>query len=327
MRTTLRSTVLGLLAAGTLAACSGGSSSSSGPGELAVRLVDAPNPAVDQIVVSITKVTAHSASGGWITVGPVTSPTTVDLLQLQSSFEALGLVKLPAGKITQVRMYVDPAGDYVVPVGTTTPAPLVVPSGSQSGIKILGPWEVPDCTRLTLTLDFDGKNSIEYHKADGTWILRPVIRPKRTDSAPISCDDGGGGPTCGAETPCAEGQFCSAGTCVASSLGAPGTPCASPSACLSGVCGELGTCAPGPAGAPCVAGDGCASGTCQPDNSCAAGSAGGVNTACTSSDGCVSGNCSGGLCQPGGQGALCTTASDCQQTPTPLRCLSGSCQP
>jgi hypothetical protein len=312
-----------MLAAGLLAACS--NSSNSGPGQLAVKLVDAPNPAVDQIVVKVTKVTAHSTSGGWMTVGPVTSPTTVDLLQLQSSFEALGLVKLPAGKVTQVRLYVDPTGDYVVPVGTTTPAPLVVPSGYQSGIKILGPWDIPDCTRLTLTLDFDGKNSIEYHQANGTWILRPVIRPKKSDVSPISCDDGGGGSTCDPETPCAEGQTCSAGTCVPSKLGGPGTACTSGLACLSGVCD--GTCAPGPAGAPCLSGDGCASGTCQPDNVCGGGTTGGVGSSCTSGDGCLSGSCNDGVCDAGGQGALCKTASDCQSTPIQLRCVSGSCQP
>jgi hypothetical protein len=324
MRTRLRSTASIIFLAGVLAACS---NSSSGPGQLAVNLVDAPNPAVDQIVVNVTKVTAHSTSGGWITVGPLTTPTTVDLLKLQTSFAALGLARLPAGKITQMRLYVAKDGNYVVPTGTATQAPLVVPSGYESGIKIIGPWNVPDCTRTTVTLDFDGKNSIEYHQADGTWILRPVIRPKKTDTAAISCDAGGGGPTCDGQNPCLEGQFCNSGICTPASPGPVGSACTSGLACLSGVCTSSNTCGPGQAGAPCVSGDGCMSGSCLPDNTCGPGSASGVGGSCTSSDGCLSGNCSAGTCQPGGQGAPCSTSTDCQSTPTQLSCVSGSCQP
>jgi hypothetical protein len=332
MRTGLFAAASGILLAGALAACSNGGSS-TGPGQLAVNLVDAPNPAVDQIVVNVTKVTAHSSSGGWITVGPLTSPTTVDLLKLQTSFAALGLARLPAGKITQLRLYVAQDGDYVVPIGTTTPAPLVVPSGYESGIKIIGPWDVPACTRTTVTLDFDGKNSIEYHQADGTWILRPVIRPKKTDATAISCDVGPGGQTCDAENPCLEGQYCISGSCTSASLGSVGSTCTSGLACLSGVCTSSNTCGPGQGGAPCVSGDGCMSGTCQPDGTCGPGSASGAGSSCTSSDGCLSGNCGAGTCQPGGQGAGCTSATDCQSTPTQLSCVpgsgsgSGSCQP
>jgi hypothetical protein len=328
MKTPLRPTTSatsGALLACVLAACS--SSSTSGPGQLAVNLVDAPNPAVDQIVVHVTKVTAHSTTGGWMTVGPVTSPTTVDLLTLQSSFAALGLTQLPAGKITQLRLYVSTEGDYVVPLGTTTHAPLVVPSGYESGIKILGPWTVPACTRTTVTLDFDGKNSIEYHPADGTWILRPVIRPKKTDTAAVSCEGGSDGQSCSVESPCPEGQLCSSGICVSATPGPVGSTCSSGIMCLSGVCGASSTCGKGPAGAPCSSGDGCTSGTCQPDDTCGAGSASGAGGSCSSNDGCLSGNCSGGSCQPGGQGAPCTSQSDCLTTPTQLTCVSGSCEP
>ncbi len=211
MRNVGRITSASLVTAGVIslvAACNG----SSGPGQLAVQLVDAPNPVVDQIVVNVTKVTAHSTAAGWVTVGPVTTPLTVDLLKLQSFAEPLGLVNLPAGTVTQIRLLVSRDGDYVVPAGSTAHAPLVVPSGYESGIKILGPWEVPACTKVTVTLDFDGKGSLEYHQADGTWILRPVIRPKKADATAISCSSGGGS-TCSATVACPEGQVCAAGTC------------------------------------------------------------------------------------------------------------------
>ena len=315
-------TLTGLAAAaiGLLAACG-----SSGPGQLAVNLMDAPNPAVDQIVVNVTKVTAHSTTAGWVTIGPMTSPLTVDLLKLQTYATSLGLVSLPAGTVTQIRLLISRDGNYVVPSGSTTQAPLVVPSGYESGIKILGPWDVPACTRLTVTLDFDGKNSIEYHLADGTWILRPVIRPVKADGTAISCTAPPGGQACGPEVPCPEGQVCSSGTCTSAAPVATGGACTTGPQCLTGVC-TSGTCSPGSAGAPCRTGSDCASGSCQNDT-CGPGSAAGAGAACTSNAGCLSGNCSGGTCQPGGQGSPCNVTSDCQSTPTVLVCQNGTCQP
>lgn len=205
MTTNRRLTLTGLASAaaiGLLAACG-----SSGPGQLAVNLMGAPNPAVDQIVVNVTKVTAHSTSAGWVTVGPTPSPLKVDLLKLQTSVAALGLVTLPAGTITQIRLFISQDGNFVVPSGSTAQQPLVVPSGFESGIKIVGPFEVPACTRLTVTLDFDGKSSIEFHLANGTWILRPVIRPTAVETA-ITC------PACTSNAQCPEGQVCTSGTCT-----------------------------------------------------------------------------------------------------------------
>ncbi len=304
-------------AAGLFVSCGG----KSGPGQLAVNLMDAPNPAVDQIVVNVTKVTAHSTSAGWVTVGPTTAPMTVDLLKLQTYATSLGLVNLPAGTVTQIRLLISQDGNYVVPTGSTAHQPLVVPSGFESGIKILGPWDVPACTRLTVTLDFDGKNSIEYHLADGTWILRPVIRPASANGTPISCET----QACSSTMPCPEGEVCTAGTCTPVTPLATGSPCTAGSQCLTGLCAS-GTCSPGNAGAPCQSGGDCASGSCQA-GTCGPGSAAGAGGACTSNSGCLSGNCAAGTCQPGGQGTPCNVTSDCQSTPTPLVCLGGTCQP
>ena len=314
----------GLVALGALfPACN---SSPSGRSQLGVNMVDAPSSAVDQLVVNVTKVTAHSTSGGWVTVGPVTSPLTVDLLKLQTSVASLGLVSLPTGTITQVRLYVSKTGNYVVPTGTTTQAPLVVPSGYESGIKILGPWTVPACTRLTVTLDFDGKNSIEYHSADGTWILRPVIRAKTADGTSISCDTSGGGSTCDATNPCSEGEVCVSGTCAPGTPVAVGGACTTGVECLSGACAS-GLCVAGNAGAPCQSNEGCVSGACQGDGTCAPGTAVGDGGACASNTDCLSGNCIVEVCQPSGQGAPCSTTADCQVSPAALTCMGGSCQP
>ena len=51
------------------------------------------------------------------------------------------------------------------------------------------------CSKHTVTLDFDGKNSIAYHETGGPnpeWILRPVIRVKAEADEAESCSADGG---------------------------------------------------------------------------------------------------------------------------------------
>ena len=167
----------------SVAACSSdpGSGSSGGTsGNIEIRLVDAPNMDVKQIVVTITKVEAH-VGGSWETLSSQTK--TVDLLTLQGgTFALLGVTQIPAGKITQFRLYVTDAGPNYVTTPDSKQHPLTVPSGDESGIKLKADVDVAPCSQGSMTLDFDGHNSIFTHPvgagAGDEWILRPVIRLK-----------------------------------------------------------------------------------------------------------------------------------------------------
>ncbi|HUM12496.1 MAG TPA: hypothetical protein VLT82_16230 [Myxococcaceae bacterium] len=56
------------------------------------------------------------------------------------------------------------------------------------------------CTKHTLTIDFDGRNSIAYHETGGPapeWILRPVIRVKTEAVEALSCHPDAGPPDSG----------------------------------------------------------------------------------------------------------------------------------
>ncbi len=333
----------------------------SGQGQLAIALTDAPNPDVSSIVVSVAKVTAHSTSAGWVTVSPAavstSTPLAVDLLTLQSSEQELGLLNLPPGTITQIRLYVSQDDNYVVLTSDKSKVPLKVPSGSQSGVKIQGPWDITACNQTSITLDFDGKKSIWYHPTGqgDEWILRPVIHTKKSDSAAVGCSassDGGaastpGSTTCDADHPCAAGDECSSAgvcqgpegascvtgaECISSSCdstnrcgpGPVGTSCTSAADCLTTTCTN-GTCAKGGGGASCSAASDCVSGTCT-DGSCtaptAAGGAGAPCSESTAATDCLSATCVNGQCAQGGQGAPCNSAQDCQEG---MSCLSGSC--
>jgi len=282
----------------------------TGQGQLAISLVDAPNPAVDEIHVNISRVTAHSTSAGWVTVSNFDPPLAVDLLKLTSAAASLGFANLPPGTVTQVRLLVAVDGNYVLTAGKQVP--LKVPSGYESGIKINGPFEIAACARASVTLDFDGKKSIAYHPT-GTgdeWILRPVIRVRSHGRDEVGCDGTPGAGSDDGEPP----QEGGGSTCSAT-----GTEC------LSGVCSE-NSCAPGGPAAPCRQDSDCASNSCvgQGENpgTCAPAGAGGYGAPCTTGVECLSNACSSGACGPGAQGTPCNVVQDCQEG---LSCVSSSC--
>lgn len=166
---------------------------STGNGTLAVALTDAPSPDVKGIVVTIDTVTAHSQQAGWVTVAH--GPITVDLLALHDVSVQLGQVSLPAGTVNEIRLVLTDDGPQYVLLADDSHAPLKTPSGSESGVKLKGKFEVSACVKHTVTLDFDGKNSIAYHETggpDSEWILRPVIRVKGEADEAESCSTDGG---------------------------------------------------------------------------------------------------------------------------------------
>lgn len=305
------------LAVATVLACR----SESGVGQLRVALVDGPAAQVsdqkaDQataVWVNVIKVRAHEVGAGWFDVSE--APVRVDLLTLQDQAAALGLVDLPAGTITQIRLVVAEEGNTVTAAGVEYP--LVVPSGIQSGIKIKGPWRIGECTETTVTLDFDARRSVFAHPTGQgeEWILRPVIHTKKAEQAPGTCEPGG--ETCDPAA-CASGLCDVSGECAP---GGAGDGCAAPEECLSGVCTE-GSCGEGGLTDPCREPTDCASGTCNPDGTCG-GSGAGAGSTCADATECASGACTEGSCEPSQQGQACASDADCVQG---LSCVSGACE-
>lgn len=314
-----------------------GGEPTNGGSRLQVDLVDAPNTAVKEIWVTISKVTAHSAQAGWVTL--FTGPSVkVDLLKLQSSVMQLGWANMPAGKVTQVRLYVEAGSTNEVVLPDGSHVPLKVPSGVQSGIKIKGPFDLSGCQTTHLTLDFDGKKSIWVHPTGHAdeWILRPVIHAKKISKTGTECapadggilegnpggTGGGSGNAGGAGGGTGGSGGAGGGDATTPFLEGAGEPCTGSVACLSGVCTN-GLCQPGAAGAPCRIGVDCASGQCQ-EAACLAGPAGGPGATCVQNTDCLSGTCLNGVCDTGTQGTPCATSADCS---TGFTCDTGYCAP
>ena len=112
---------------------------------------------------------ASSGEGGWLALG--SECHTFDLLALQNGITSeLGFATLPPGAYGQIRLMLSEASIVV----NGTELPLNVPSGVESGIKIIHGFQLEAGSLTTLALDFDAARSI-HGDQDSGYILRPVI--------------------------------------------------------------------------------------------------------------------------------------------------------
>jgi hypothetical protein len=179
------------LAAASLVACGGGGSTApsqppvSTLGTLSVSLTDAPACGFDAVNVTVSKVrvnksgSAGDTDAGWtdITLSPAKK---INLLNLTNgALEALGQASLEAGHYAQLRLVLDAntsgTANTVVPTGKTAEAALDTPSAVQSGIKLVGEFDVAAGQKSDIVLDFDACKSV-LTKGNGKYSLKPVIK-------------------------------------------------------------------------------------------------------------------------------------------------------
>lgn len=210
----LKILLLGLMIAGLVfgPGCGGSGSSGSGTGTLSLYLTDAAADHFKAIYITIGEVWVHKADSGdadentqgeeagqngrtedgwregedgWIHVA---SPgKTYNLLELVNGVMAeLGTTELEAGHYTQVRLMLGqdpeegshPFANYVVgPDGTAVE--LTVPSGYQTGIKLVHGFEVTAGSTAELVLDFDAARSVVV-TGSGKYLLKPTIQVAET---------------------------------------------------------------------------------------------------------------------------------------------------
>jgi hypothetical protein len=177
-------TVLASLAMAVLAsACGGGSS--SGMGSVQVSLTDTPVDSADQVVVSVSGM-AFKPQGSAPEVVESFVPRSIDLLQYQDGRTAILLQNTPmnAGRYQWLRLIIDAQPNvrdsYIVIDGQE--CELNVPSGAESGLKMIQPIDVPAAGSLALTVDFDLQQSVHAPpgQASGAcatgYVLRPTLR-------------------------------------------------------------------------------------------------------------------------------------------------------
>ncbi len=191
---------LGVLGTGLalLLACGG----NSGMATINVKLLDGPITGYKEINLNIQKVEIAGESG-WITLGE--PKQTFDLLSLTGGVSAT-LVDgktIPAGHYTQMRLVLG-SGNTIM-LADNTIVDLKVPSGMQSGIKLLVNFDVQPGTTKDVVIDFVAAHSIQVVQtgASAKYILRPTIHVVTdflaTGSISGKFTDGSGAPLAGAE--------------------------------------------------------------------------------------------------------------------------------
>jgi len=162
----------------TMTGCGGGGSSSGNTMSLAVS--DAPIDSAEKVVVEFTGVELLPNSGDpvMITFG---MSKTIDLLNDGGTASAqLFSQPIPAGSYSQIRLMVvadgDPSHSYIV-LSDGTMHGLTVPSGSETGLKLVSGFTVPSSGVVDYTIDFDLRKAITCPPGHApACTLKPVER-------------------------------------------------------------------------------------------------------------------------------------------------------
>src|SRR5215469_72328 len=161
---------LSLLGAASLGGCRWSSHSTT----LTLALADTPVDGAQSVVVTFTGVQVQGVSGAPIEYA-FAAPEALDLLQLQDDQYALLLddVDIPAGKYQWIRLMVDMSrSDITLADGSVHP--LVIPSGDQTGLKLVSAFSIGSDEQAVFSVDFDLRRSITL--ASGTYDFKPAMR-------------------------------------------------------------------------------------------------------------------------------------------------------
>lgn len=206
------SKLLGISIMMTFAFCPSGCGSNgadSNSGTLSVNLTDAPGH-YGAVYVTIDEVQVHRGGedgegdddGKWETVAY--PEQTYNLLEFRNGImQRLCIAELDPGIYTQIRLILGhepyPFPDGYHPIGPTNDLDpddpespiypgfanyivleegaieLEIPSGYQSGIKLVHEFEIIEGLTIDLLLDFDAKASVVKTGPNGQYLLRPAI--------------------------------------------------------------------------------------------------------------------------------------------------------
>jgi len=168
-----------------LAACGGGGGGSSTamtmPPQMRLSVADAP-PAdgAPHVVVVFTGVELTGNGGNPVTI-TFPAPKSIDLVTQSGTASAeLFNQPIPPGSYGQVRLMVNADGnanDSYIVLADGSMHGLIVPSGEQTGLKLVSGFTVPSSGVVDYTIDFDLRKAITCPPGQGpACILKPALR-------------------------------------------------------------------------------------------------------------------------------------------------------
>ena len=158
--------------------CGGGGGGSGTMMNLSVG--DAPVDGAEKVIVVFTGVELIPNSGNPVTIN-FAAPRTIDLLNDSGTASArLFSQPIPPGDYGQIRLLVnadgDPGNSYIV-LADGSMHGLLVPSGAQTGLKLVSGFSVPSSGVVDDTIDFDLRQAIVCPPGQApACLLKPVER-------------------------------------------------------------------------------------------------------------------------------------------------------
>jgi Domain of unknown function (DUF4382) len=183
------------LATALVVACGGGSSSDgkAPTGSMKLSVTDAPVDSAQEVWVQFRAVEFKPEGGAPVMqemkdAQGVAAPRRINLLPLQNGRTSVLLdgVQLPAGNYEWLRLIVDNESNvrdsYIMVDGNE--CELRIPSGDESGLKLIRGFTLPAGGSLALTADFDLRKSIRQppgQQGMGVnctqgYLMKPVLR-------------------------------------------------------------------------------------------------------------------------------------------------------
>lgn len=162
-----------------LTSCGGGGGGGSGT-MMSLSVADAPVDGAGKVVVVFSGVELIPNSGNPITI-TFAAPKTIDLLSQSGTASAVLFSQpIPAGSYGQIRLMVmadgDPSNSYIV-LSDGSMHGLMVPSGAETGLKLVSGFTVPSSGVVDLTIDFDLRQAIVCPPGQSpACFLKPVER-------------------------------------------------------------------------------------------------------------------------------------------------------
>jgi Domain of unknown function (DUF4382) len=184
-----RAGALAALALGivTLTSCGGGGSD-PGTGSLSVQLTDAPVDGAANVVVVFTGLELHRSDGTLVTLDFGTTSgqantKSIDLIKLQNGVTGVLTegAAVPAGDYQWMRLKVladkNSQGESYITLLNGAQYPLYIPSGAETGLKLVRPFTVAQGSTTRLLIDFDLRKSVTAPPGqDPNYVLKPTLR-------------------------------------------------------------------------------------------------------------------------------------------------------
>ncbi len=155
---------------------------SDSEGVIHLKITDAPvsGEEIGEVHVAVSRIDIHIPDQ-WVSLMDFgDEPVDVELLALADGItEDLGVYSVPSGKVTQVRVWLEESGCYLLKPEDDYKYPLQV--SSSGGFKAVGGFDVPVNDSVHLVLDFDVRKSLG--KNSSGYFLKPAIRVVGEDNS------------------------------------------------------------------------------------------------------------------------------------------------